>query len=86
MAMNIGSLTTALISRLQSELATQLAIYDDIADDNRLSGYTFADYRLRFSTAIATAVADEVISHIINNARCSGTDSRGDSHENVQIV
>ena len=85
MAMNIATLRTALISRIQSEMATQLSIYDDIADDNRLTAYTFAEYRLRFATALATAISNEVLNHITTNARCIGTDSNGDSHGSVQI-
>lgn len=84
--MNIATLKSALQSRIYSEMISELSGYLGITDDNRLTGYTIQDYLTHFSTAIATAISDEVITHIITNARCSGSDSNGDSHNNVQIV
>lgn len=40
------------------------------------------DYMLKWAEAIAEAVVEE----ITTNARCSGNDSDGDSHDNVQII
>ena len=86
MAMNIGTLTVALRNRIDSELTTQLAPYIDIDDDHTLTGYTLAEYLDRLSQGLATAIANEVINHITANAKCSGVDSRGDTHDAVGIV
>lgn len=40
------------------------------------------DYMLSWAAAIAEAVVEE----ITTNARCSGSDSHGDSHSDVQII
>ena len=75
MAMSVGGLKSRLVSNLTAGLN---ALYENPADDHRLTGYTLADYIDRLAQAIATSVYNE----IITNARAQGTDTpNGDTHD-----
>lgn len=78
----MGMNSSALSAAMKAAILAATAAWDDPADDHRLSGLTRADYW----GAIATAISSTTVSHIQVNARCSGIDSHGDSHDNVQIV
>ena len=61
-----------LKSRIETELTAQSFVH----------GGVYSLWLQRFATALANAIVDEITA----NARCSGNDSNGDSHGNVQIV
>lgn len=79
MAMNAASMRDEVVAAIEAAMA---ADYLDIQDDHTLTGYDLHTYLLRYWGAAAAAI----INHIQNNARCSGQDSNGDTHDNVQIV
>lgn len=72
MALSASRLKSAIISAL----ATLNAKYENLADDHTLSGYTKEEY----DDALWTAVCEQIITEITDNARATGTDSHGDSH------
>ena len=39
-----------------------------------------------FAEKLAEAIANSVVDEIQSNARCSGADSNGDSHNSVQVT
>jgi len=68
-------------SRLENNLFTRLkAVYRTQPPANQELN---EDYFLR---QLAKAIAEEVLTEITTFARCSGQDSDGDTHDNVQIV
>lgn len=73
MAMNSSALAAALLARFKTAWR----------DDEPANQAQDEDY---FLTTLATAIAEEVVSHIQANAKCSGTDSHGDTHDLVGIV
>lgn len=74
MAMNSGSLANELKAAIMAALA---ADYANPADDENLTGYDFDTYMTKWTTAVATTI----VNHITANAKATGTDSRGDSHD-----
>lgn len=74
MAMNAGVFKNEMKAALKAALE---ADYTSIADDHELGGYTFDDYLEKFCTAITNSI----VFHISNNARATGLDSRGDTHD-----
>lgn len=79
MAMNAtvlkNEMKTAVLAAIQ-------ALYANIPNNHQLAGYTTADFWDKVCGAIATTT----VNHIKNNARCSGTDSHGDTHDLVGIL
>lgn len=73
MALSSARLAAAILARL-------LPLWREEPPDSSVQD---EDY---FLTQLATILAEETISEITTNARGSGTDSNGDSHDNVQIV
>lgn len=78
MAMNATNLGNEIKAALLAALA---ADYSDLADDERLTGYTFSEYLTKFSGAIASAI----VTHITTNAKATGTDSPGGDSHNLSI-
>lgn len=74
-----ADMKTAILAALNAEFGTD---YEDVPDSHELSGYDRATYNDRYWGAVCSAM----ITYITTNARCSGTDSRGDTHDAVQIV
>ena len=69
------------ISRLAGNIASDLyALYKTEADP---SNENDEDYFIR---TLSTIIATRVLQEITGNAKCSGTDSHGDSHDNVGII
>ena len=89
MAMNASTLAEAikpdLKSTIISNLATLKAKYENIDDDNRLTGYDQStyqnDYFEALVNAIADVVSDKIVAHIQGTAEAIGADSHGDSHD-----
>jgi hypothetical protein len=79
MAMNAAVLSAQMTAAV---LAAVESDYLNIADDHKLSGFTTAI----FWGKIAAAISSTVISHIQANAKCTGFDSSGDSHNAVGIA
>ena len=73
MAMNSTTLANNYFTRLRALFGAEPPI-DQVQSD---------DYFLR---EFCKALAEETIGHIQAAARCSGTDSDGDTHDNVGIV
>lgn len=68
-------------SRLAAAItARRKALYRSEAPSNQAQN---DDYFLDQESLI---IAEEIINEITTYARCSGNDSHGDSHDNVQIV
>lgn len=88
MAMNASTLRSAIAPDLKSEIISSIAavraIYENIPDDNRLSGYDMATYDNAIWEAVANSVAkvvsEKMVAHIQAFAIATGADSRGDSH------
>lgn len=70
MAMNSAALTTALLNRFKVAWRTP----------SGGAGNTDA-----FLTNLASAIAQEVVNHIVTNAQCTGVDSHGDTHDSVGV-
>jgi len=73
MAMNAGRLAAAIYGRLFTAWRSE-------PPSNQAQN---EDY---FLTLFATIIAEEVVSEITGNAKCSGLDSHSDTHDNVGIV
>lgn len=73
MAMNPTTLAAAILVKLKALYRNEPP--EEFANDD--------DY---FLTQYVKVFADEIVQHIQANAKCSGTDSGGDSHANVEIV
>ena len=88
MVMNASTLEAAIGPDLKTEIIASIAavraIYENIPDDNRLTGYDMATYDNAIWEAVANSVAEvvaeKVVAHITANAIATGTDSHGDSH------
>jgi len=52
---------------------------------NATGHYDFTE-TLGYAEEMINAIVDGIIDEITSNAKCSGSDSRGDSHDNVGIV
>jgi hypothetical protein len=73
MATNIARLAADLAQRLKISYRTPPPANEELNEDYWLN---------RMANDIATAILNE----LTTNAKCSGTDSHGDSHDNVGIV
>lgn len=71
--MDTTRLRNALFTRLRSHYRTESAA-NEVNDP---------DYWLRKFCEI---LSEEVIGEIVDNARCQGNDSDGDTHDNVGII
>jgi hypothetical protein len=64
-------------------MASKIQAYvDAIGAQQTTDASGMAAYRLSLYTAMSQGIIDE----IKQNARCSGNDSHGDSHDDVKIV
>lgn len=73
MAMNSSTLASAIAVRLKALYRNDTPV--DQVQDN--------DY---FLNNLAKVIAEEVVDHIVSNAKCLGVDSGGDSHDAVGII
>ena len=73
MAMNSTTLATAILNHIKT-------FWGHGEPGSNPDG---GDYWMK---QLATAIAVEVVNHITGNARCSGTDSGGNTHSNVAII
>lgn len=73
MAMNKATLSASITSRLRSIYSIDIADID-LNNDNY------------FIEQLGKIIAEEVIDHIVANARCNGIDSDGDTHDGVGII
>lgn len=74
MAMNPTNLKSEMKTAI---LAAVAADYANISDDQTLTGFTLPEYLEKYLGALASAI----YTHITTNARATGTDSRGDTHD-----
>lgn len=78
MAMNAGTMKNEIVAALNAEFGTD---YDEIPDSHLLTGYDQATYWNRYWGAVSAAI----VNHIASNAKATGNDSRGDTH-NLDIA
>lgn len=79
MAMNANTLKIAMLTNLQTNLKPYFDGTTNISDIGPMTFDTLWGI-------ICEAIATTTVAHITSLARCSGADSHGDSHDNVQIV
>ena len=79
MAMNSATLGAAMKAAIVAAIAPWLN--GSFADDHRLATLS----QTAFWEAVATAVSTTVVNHITANAKATGADSRGDTH-NLDIA
>lgn len=79
MAMNAGDLKDELKAAFIAQLKP---IFENPDDREELAGYTFEDIWGVISNVIAT----KIVAHLVANAKCTGNDSGGDTHNNVGII
>lgn len=80
MAMNAAVLSAQMTAAV---LAAVESDFINIADDHTLKEPLTT---VAYWTKVCTAISTSVVNHITTNARCSGVDSGGDSHNLVGIV
>lgn len=76
MTMSAGTLATAM----QAAILSAISPWTSHIDDHRIDLSASA-----FWTAVTTAIASTTVAHITANAKATGTDSRGDTH-NLDIA
>jgi hypothetical protein len=72
MAMNAAAMASAVVSAVKAALA----VYENPPDDERATGYDLDSYL----NAVWLAACTQIVNHISANAKATGTDSRGDTH------
>lgn len=77
MPLNAAALATEIFNNVNVAMAN----FDSPADNHQLGGFDRATTEMKWCTAIATAV----VAHFQANAKATGTDSGGDSH-NLSIT